>query len=116
MWEGNPANTTRRFIEMKRGKRYIEAAKKIDRTNLYDADEGIQLVKSNAVAKFDETIEIHREYIAVCPVSPKLLSTTILTYNSCEWFKLNSILNNSLYFAFIKEDVSTLLLLTYKGQ
>ena len=44
---------------MKRGKRYIEAAKKIDRTNLYDADQGIQLVKSNAVAKFDETIEIH---------------------------------------------------------
>lgn len=44
---------------MKRGKRYTEAAKKIDRTNLYDADEGIRLVKGNAVAKFDETIEIH---------------------------------------------------------
>jgi len=44
---------------MKRGKRYIEAAKTIDRTNLYDVAEAISLVKKNAVAKFDETIEAH---------------------------------------------------------
>ena len=44
---------------MKRGKRYIEAAKAIDRANLYDAPEAIELVKKNAVAKFDETIEAH---------------------------------------------------------
>ncbi|EET59932.1 ribosomal protein L1 [Marvinbryantia formatexigens DSM 14469] len=44
---------------MKRGKRYIEAAKNIDRTTLYDTAEAISVVKKNAVAKFDETIEAH---------------------------------------------------------
>jgi len=44
---------------MKRGKRYIEAAKLVDRANLYEKDEAIALVKKSAVAKFDETIEAH---------------------------------------------------------
>ena len=44
---------------MKRGKKYLEAAKKVDRTQLYDVAEGFELVKSNAQAKFDETIEVH---------------------------------------------------------
>ena len=44
---------------MKRGKRYIEAAKSVDRANLYDVPEAIALVKKNACAKFDETIEAH---------------------------------------------------------
>ena len=44
---------------MKRGKRYTEAAKNIDRMNLYDTAEAISIVKKNAVAKFDETIEAH---------------------------------------------------------
>ncbi len=44
---------------MKRGKRYIEAVKNYDRTTLYDTAEAISVVKKNAVAKFDETIEAH---------------------------------------------------------
>ena len=44
---------------MKRGKRYVEAAKSVDRATLYDAADAIALVKKNAVAKFDETIEAH---------------------------------------------------------
>ena len=44
---------------MKRGKKYTEAAKLIDRGNLYDKEEAIALVKKSAVAKFDETIEAH---------------------------------------------------------
>ncbi|MCB6415186.1 50S ribosomal protein L1 [Dorea acetigenes] len=44
---------------MKRGKKYIEAAKTIDRGTLYDRDEAVALVKKTAVAKFDETIEAH---------------------------------------------------------
>ena len=44
---------------MKRGKKYIEAAKQIERGNLYDKAEAISLVKKAAVAKFDETIEAH---------------------------------------------------------
>ena len=44
---------------MKHGKKYMETAKAVDRTKLYDPDEAIALVKKTAVAKFDETIEAH---------------------------------------------------------
>ena len=44
---------------MKRGKKYVEAAKAIERGNLYDVAEAVSLVKKTAVAKFDETIEAH---------------------------------------------------------
>ena len=44
---------------MKRGKKYIEAAKQIQKGNLYEKAEAIALVKKAAVAKFDETIEAH---------------------------------------------------------
>ena len=44
---------------MKRGKKYIESAKLVDRSVQYDANEAIGLVKKAAVAKFDETIEAH---------------------------------------------------------
>ena len=44
---------------MKRGKKYVEAAKNIDRTAQYDVAEALSLVKKAAVAKFDETIEAH---------------------------------------------------------
>ena len=44
---------------MKRGKKYLETAKLIERGNLYDKAEAIELVKKTAVAKFDETIEAH---------------------------------------------------------
>lgn len=44
---------------MKKGKRYLEAAKLIDRTTAYDAAEAVSLVKKCASAKFDETIEAH---------------------------------------------------------
>ena len=44
---------------MKHGKKYIEAAKLVDRETLYDAPEAIALVKKAATAKFDETVELH---------------------------------------------------------
>ena len=44
---------------MKRGKKYAEAAKAIDRTVLYDVNDAIALAKKSSVAKFDETIEVH---------------------------------------------------------
>ena len=44
---------------MKRGKRYQEAAKLRNKTNLYDAPEAVAIVKKAASAKFDETIEAH---------------------------------------------------------
>ena len=44
---------------MKRGKKYTEAAKLVDRATQYDVAEAISLVKQTAVAKFDETVEAH---------------------------------------------------------
>ena len=43
---------------MKRGKKYQEAVKKIDRTKLYTLQEAAELVKSCAYAKFTETVEL----------------------------------------------------------
>jgi large subunit ribosomal protein L1 len=55
----SPDTTTRRFIFMKRGKKYQDAVKSFDKANQYDVAEAISLVKKNATAKFDETIELH---------------------------------------------------------
>ena len=44
---------------MKHGKKYAEAAKLVDRATLYEPNEANALVKKTAVAKFDETIEVH---------------------------------------------------------
>ena len=44
---------------MKSGKRYAEAMKNVDRAALYDVADAISIVKKNASAKFDETVELH---------------------------------------------------------
>ena len=44
---------------MKHGKKYVEAAKLVDRATAYDPAEAISLVKKTATAKFDETVEAH---------------------------------------------------------
>ncbi|MCR5488390.1 MAG: 50S ribosomal protein L1 [Lachnospiraceae bacterium] len=44
---------------MKHGKKYVEAAKLVDRMKLYEPEEAMDLVKKVATAKFDETIEVH---------------------------------------------------------
>ena len=44
---------------MQKGKNYIESAKLIDRTKLYDSAEAFDLVIKTSKAKFDETVEAH---------------------------------------------------------
>ena len=43
----------------KRGKNYNEAAKLVDKENLYEVREALELVTQMAKAKFDETVEVH---------------------------------------------------------
>jgi len=44
---------------MKHGKRFVESAKLVDRSKLYDTTEALGLVCETAKAKFDETVEMH---------------------------------------------------------
>lgn len=44
---------------MKRGKKYLESLKLVDRTKLYEPTEAMDLVQKTAKAKFDETVEVH---------------------------------------------------------
>lgn len=44
---------------MKRGKKYQEAVKKIEKGKLYSVEEASSLIKSLAYAKFDESLELH---------------------------------------------------------
>ena len=44
---------------MRRGKKYIESAKLVDRAKLYDPEEALELAIKSATAKFDETVEVH---------------------------------------------------------
>ena len=44
---------------MKHGKKYVDAAKAVDRSKLYDSNEALGLVVQTAAAKFDETVEVH---------------------------------------------------------
>ena len=44
---------------MKKGKRYLEVKKLVEKTKLYDLDEAVTILKKAANAKFDETIEAH---------------------------------------------------------
>ena len=44
---------------MKRGKKYLEIVKSYDKLSLYDPEEALDIVKANAKANFDETIEVH---------------------------------------------------------
>ena len=59
MCHGPAVTTTRRLYNMKRGKKYVEAAKKIDRAAQYEVADAVKLIKETAVAKFDETVEAH---------------------------------------------------------
>ena len=44
---------------MKHGKKYIDSKKLVDKTKLYDLEEGCELCVGTAKAKFDETVELH---------------------------------------------------------
>ena len=44
---------------MKKGKKYLESAKLVDKSKLYDTTEAFDVLCKTSVAKFDETVEVH---------------------------------------------------------
>ena len=44
---------------MKHGKKYVDSAKLVDKTKLYENDEAMEICVKTATAKFDETVEVH---------------------------------------------------------
>ncbi|MCL2190152.1 MAG: 50S ribosomal protein L1 [Defluviitaleaceae bacterium] len=44
---------------MKKGKKYIEAAKLVEKDTLYDVKEAVDLVQKTSITKFDATVEAH---------------------------------------------------------
>ncbi len=43
---------------MKKGKKYVEAASKVEKATLYSKEDAVKLVKETSTAKFDETVEL----------------------------------------------------------
>ncbi len=43
----------------KKGRKYLEAAAKVDQDKLYSAAEAVKLIKETAFTKFDPTVEVH---------------------------------------------------------
>jgi large subunit ribosomal protein L1 len=46
-------------VKMKKGKRYVEAAKLVDSSKTYDAKEAFDIIEKMPKTKFDETVELH---------------------------------------------------------
>ena len=44
---------------MKRGKRYVESAKLVDATKLYEVKDALEVIEKMPKTKFDETVELH---------------------------------------------------------
>jgi large subunit ribosomal protein L1 len=66
---------------MKRGKRYLEAQKLVDKSKAYPPNEAIALAKQTAMAKFDETVELHlRTGLDPRHADQQLRGTTILPH------------------------------------
>ena len=63
---------------MPKGKKYSDATKRFDREHLHGPSEAVELVKSLANAKFDESIEDGRVDLTesiVITIDPKVLAT-----------------------------------------
>jgi large subunit ribosomal protein L1 len=59
LWEEVSDLTTGGNLIMKHGKKYTDGSKLIDRANLYDSKEALDLAVKTATATFDETVEAH---------------------------------------------------------
>ena len=65
---------------MKHGKHYVDAAKLVDSTKLYEVNEALELACKTASAKFDETVELRTSVWALMAVT---LTSRSAALSSC---------------------------------
>jgi len=58
MWEEISAKPHKEVKTMKKGKKYLEAAKKVEKNKLYTKEEAVALVKETSTTSFDSTVEL----------------------------------------------------------
>jgi len=68
---------------MKRGKKYIEAAKKVDRDKAYSLEEAVKLAKETSISKFDGSLEVHMK-LGIDPkhAEQQVRSTVVLPHGT----------------------------------
>ena len=64
----------------KKGKKYVEAAKLVDRAKAYDVAEAVALTKKTNTAKFDATVEVAFR-LGVDRSTPKRKATSTVASN-----------------------------------
>ena len=75
---------------MKRGKKYTEAAKQVDRSVLYDPAEAVALIKKASTAKFDETLELHIRTGCDGRHAEQQIRGAVVLPNGIMWAEMNS--------------------------
>lgn len=80
---------------VKRGKKYIEAAKLIDRNKNYSVAEAVALVKKTAIAKFDSTIDVSfKLHLDTKQPDQQLRGTVVLPHGNGKTKKILALTNS----------------------
>jgi large subunit ribosomal protein L1 len=82
---------------MKRGKKYVEAAKLVDANKLYTIAEAIELVKKTSTVKFDATVDVsYRLNVDTTKQDQQIRGTIVLPHGNGKTKKILAVTNSKL--------------------